>query len=426
MQKLNDEKVNVGPYTLHLIKTGKFKTNTIALKFLSPLERETITERSLLPFVLQKGSKKYSDERELRLKLDDLYGAKFSINSSKKGENHVITFVLDFPNERFLPGENNLVEQCLQFLYDILMNPNVSDRQFNERVVEREKETLENKIKAIIDEKIQYANIRLIDEMCKNEKYSIHSHGYLEDLPNISARSLYDTYERMINEDKLDIYVVGDFNQDEMKNQIESVFQLNRQSRHDVVQSTSVEPNEVEEVLEKQKVQQAKLHIGYRTGITYRDPDYFALQLFNGVFGGFPHSKLFINVREKHSLAYYAASRLESNKGLLFVYSGIAPEQFEKAKDIILEQHEDIKNGQITEEELEQTKKMLIHQIKETVDRSGGIVELYYQQEINQFDIGLDEIYERIQSVTRDEVINIAHQIKLDTIYLLTAEGGGE
>ncbi len=426
MQKLNDEKVNVGPYTLHLIKTGKFKTNTIALKFLSPLERETITERALLPFVLQKGSKKYSDERELRLKLDDLYGAKFSINSSKKGENHVITFVLDFPNERFLPGENNLVEQCLQFLYDILMNPNVSDRQFNERVVEREKETLENKIKAIIDEKIQYANIRLIDEMCKNEKYSIHSHGYLEDLPNISARSLYDTYERMINEDKLDIYVVGDFNQDEMKNQIESVFQLNRQSRHDVVQSTSVEPNEVEEVLEKQKVQQAKLHIGYRTGITYRDPDYFALQLFNGVFGGFPHSKLFINVREKHSLAYYAASRLESNKGLLFVYSGIAPEQFEKAKDIILEQHEDIKNGQITEEELEQTKKMLIHQIKETVDRSGGIVELYYQQEINQFDIGLDEIYERIQSVTRDEVINIAHQIKLDTIYLLTAEGGGE
>lgn len=426
MQKLNDEKVNVGPYTLHLIKTGKFKTNTIALKFLSPLERETITERALLPFVLQKGSKKYSDERELRLKLDDLYGAKFSINSSKKGENHVITFVLDFPNERFLPGENNLVEQCLQFLYDILMNPNVSDRQFNERVVEREKETLENKIKAIIDEKIQYANIRLIDEMCKNEKYSIHSHGYLEDLPNISARSLYDTYERMINEDKLDIYVVGDFNQDEMKNQIESVFQLNRQSRHDVVQSTSVEPNEVEEVLEKQKVQQAKLHIGYRTGITYRDPDYFALQLFNGIFGGFPHSKLFINVREKHSLAYYAASRLESNKGLLFVYSGIAPEQFEKAKDIILEQHEDIKNGQITEEELEQTKKMLIHQIKETVDRSGGIVELYYQQEINQFDIGLDEIYERIQSVTRDEVINIAHQIKLDTIYLLTAEGGGE
>jgi len=426
LQKLNDEKVNVGPYTLHLIKTGKFKTNTIALKFLSPLERETITERALLPFVLQKGSKKYSDERELRLKLDDLYGAKFSINSSKKGENHVITFVLDFPNERFLPGENNLVEQCLQFLYDILMNPNVSDRQFNERVVEREKETLENKIKAIIDEKIQYANIRLIDEMCKNEKYSIHSHGYLEDLPNISARSLYDTYERMINEDKLDIYVVGDFNQDEMKNQIESVFQLNRQSRHDVVQSTSVEPNEVEEVLEKQKVQQAKLHIGYRTGITYRDPDYFALQLFNGIFGGFPHSKLFINVREKHSLAYYAASRLESNKGLLFVYSGIAPEQFEKAKDIILEQHEDIKNGQITEEELEQTKKMLIHQIKETVDRSGGIVELYYQQEINQFDIGLDEIYERIQSVTRDKVINIAHQIKLDTIYLLTAEGGGE
>ncbi|MGM8214533.1 EF-P 5-aminopentanol modification-associated protein YfmF [Bacillaceae bacterium W0354] len=426
MHTLNDHRVTNNSYTLHLIETKKFKTNTIALKFSRPLEREQITERALLPFVLQKGSKNYLDERQLRLKLDELYGSKFSINSGKKGENHVITFVLDFPNEKFLPDENELVKNCLEFLYDVAMNPNVNEGSFNEKIVEKEKETLSNKIKAIIDEKMQYANMRLIDEMCKDEKFSIHSHGYLDDLPKIDPKSLYQTYEQMINEDQLDVYVVGDFNKETMEQQFQDVFQLKRNANVELTQSQAIKPPEVNRVIEKQKVQQAKLHIGYRTGITYSDEDYSALQVFNGVFGGFPHSKLFLNVREKHSLAYYAASRLESNKGLLIVFSGIAPEKFDQANEIINEQFEDIKNGKVTDDEIEQTKRSIIHQMKETIDRAGGIVEFFYQQKVGQSEMDLDEMYERIQAVTKEDIIKVANKIQLDTIYFLTAENGGE
>ena len=426
MQKLTDYRVKNDAYTLHLIETKKFKTNTIAIKFSRPLERENITERALLPFVLQKGSKSYPDERQLRLKLDELYGSKFSINSGKKGENHVITFVLDFPNDKFIQGENELVHECLNFLYDIVFNPNITDNQFKKSIVEKEKETLTNKIKAIIDEKMQYANMRLIDEMCKDEKYSIHSHGYLEDMDQINEETLYKTYREMIEDDRMDFYIVGDFDKHEMEKQIINVFNIERQSTVKTVVSEPIKVNETNTVIEKQKVQQAKLHIGYRTGITYQDPNYYALQVFNGIFGGFPNSKLFLNVREKHSLAYYAASRLESNKGILFVFSGIAPEKFEQAKDIIFEQHEDIKNGHFTEEEVEQTKKSIIHQFKETIDRAGGIIEFFYQQAIAETEINLDEIYNKINAVTKEDVIDIAKEVQLDTIYLLTAEDGGE
>ncbi|GEL75814.1 EF-P 5-aminopentanol modification-associated protein YfmF [Tenuibacillus multivorans] len=426
MQKLTNREYKQDEYHLHLIETKKFKTNLVALKFAKPLDRESITKRALLPFVLQKGTKTYPTEKELRLKLDALYGSKFSINSGKKGENHVITFVLDFPNDKFIPNAHNLVKDCLTFLYDVAANPNVENRAFDENVVDKEKETLTNKIKSIVDEKMQYANMRLIDEMCKDEKYSVHAHGYLEDMDQIDAQSLYETYEQMINEDALDIFFVGDFEQDQVKQVIEDVFTFNRQPKTEIFRSEPKQVNEVEDVTEKQKVQQAKLHMGYRTGITYSDQDYPALQLFNGIFGGFPHSKLFLNVREKHSLAYYAASRIESNKGLMLVFSGIAPDKYDQAREIIIQQHEDMKAGNITDEEIDQTKKAIIHQIKENIDRAGGMVEFFYQQVIADHRVDTQDMLEEIESITKEDVVRVANRVELDTVYFLTAEDGGE
>ncbi|RPF55932.1 EF-P 5-aminopentanol modification-associated protein YfmF [Aquisalibacillus elongatus] len=427
MQKLTHNEYSNDEYNLHLIQTKKFKTNTVALKFARPLERDHITKRALLPFVLQKGTNEYPSEKELRLKLDELYGAKFSINSGKKGENHVITFVLDFANEKFIPEASQLVHDCLSFLYEVAMNPKSNGQAFDEKIVTKEKETLTNKIKSIVDEKMQYANMRLIDEMCEGEKYSIHAHGYLEDMDDINAENLYGTYQQMVNEDALDIFFVGDFDEGDVKPVIEDVFQFNRKPNVEVTKSEPKLPDKVETVSEKQKLQQAKLHLGYRTGITYGDPEYRSLQVFNGIFGSFPHSKLFLNVREKHSLAYYAASRIESNKGLMLVFSGIAPEKYDQAKEIIMKQHEDIKNGNITDDELEQTKKAITHQLKETIDRAGGIVEYFYQQIVSGKTEDIEDTFKEIENKTKDDVIKVANQVKLDTIYFLTAEDhGGE
>src|SRR5699024_1747101 len=170
------------------------------------------------------------------------------------------------------------------------------------------------------------------------------------------------------------------------------------------------------EVKETQPVQQAKLHIGYRTNCTYRDPDYFALQVFNGIFGGFPSSKLFVNVREKHSLAYYAASRLESHKGLLIVFSGIEPSDEAKAREIIDLQMQAMKNGDFLEEQVEEVKQLIISELKETLDHTQGIPELLYQQVVGQKVVSPDAFMREIEQVTKADVQKVAEKITDDTV----------
>lgn len=129
MSQVTEQTIKKDNYSIHLIDTKKFKTNTIALKFTRPLKRENITERALLPFVLQKGTEKYPTERALRQQLDELYGAKFSIYGAKKGENHIVTFVLDIPNEKFIKDEETLTKEGLQFLSDVLTSPRLKIRR---------------------------------------------------------------------------------------------------------------------------------------------------------------------------------------------------------------------------------------------------------------------------------------------------------
>ncbi|WP_027963247.1 EF-P 5-aminopentanol modification-associated protein YfmF [Halalkalibacillus halophilus] len=425
MEAIHDRYTDLETYHLHTIETKKFKTATIALKFTRPLAREQVTERALLPFILQKGTEKYPSERELRLQLDELYGAKFTINSTKKGENHIITFLLDIANDKFIKDEDQLMQKGLDFLHEVANNPKLIDGVFDQDIVSKEKETLENKIKSIRDEKMQYANMRLIDEMCKEEPFGIHAHGYLDDLEKVTPKTLFESYQKMLHEDRLDVFVVGDIDATHVENNVKQLFTFDREPKVDIVRSeksVQVTPNHVTEA---QKIQQGKLHLGYRTNVTYQDEEYPALQVFNGIFGGFPHSKLFMNVREKHSLAYYAASRFESNKGLLFVFSGIAPEKYEQAKSIIIEQQEEMKKGKITKDELVQTQKAIIHQLKETIDQPRGMVEWYFQQVIGNKSWTSQEMMEAINKVTLEDVIKVANKVQLDTVYFLTAEEGG-
>ncbi len=285
--------------------------------------------------------------------------------------------------------------------------------------------TLKQKINAIIDDKMAYANMRLIDEMCVDEAYALHVHGYEEDLEEMTATNTYEYYQSMLQEDQLDIYIVGDFQEDMMVDKITAA--IDKEINPQVIEKQEIRQEshpEVNVVIEEQDIQQAKLHFGYRTNCTFNDHGYPALQVFNGLFGGFPSSKLFINVREKNSLAYYAASRLESHKGLLLVFSGIAANDYEKARDIIELQMTAMKEGQFTEDELSETKDLIVNQLLETLDNPQGIVELLYQQVLGDKEISPDELINNIQKVTKEEVIEVARNIQEDTIYLLTSKEG--
>ncbi|MED3750201.1 EF-P 5-aminopentanol modification-associated protein YfmF [Geobacillus stearothermophilus] len=417
-----DEKVTaVGPVRVHTISTDKYKTNTIVWKMKAPLAKETVTLRALLPYVLQSGTADYPSVKALRTYLDELYGATLNVDLTKKGEHHIMTIRIDVANERFLPEQTPLLSKALQLLADLLFRPALDGGRFVTDIVEQEKRALRQRIQAVYDDKMRYANMRLVEEMCKGEPYALSPNGELENVDAITAERLHRYYERALAEDELDLYVIGDVDEEEVLNTVRQRFLLpDRAEPARTPQAQAKARGEVKEVIERQDVKQGKLNIGYRTNVTYEDDDYYALQMFNGIFGGFSHSKLFINVREKASLAYYAASRLESHKGLLMVMSGIEPANYEKARRIIDEQMQAMKNGDFTDEEMAQTKAVIRNQLLETLDTPRGLVEVLYHNVVSTRKRPIDEWMAGTDQVTREDVVRVADKVELDTVYFLT------
>ncbi|TMW73267.1 EF-P 5-aminopentanol modification-associated protein YfmF [Alteribacter natronophilus] len=428
MEAINVNEFSHGPVNVHVIKSDTYKTNTLVLHIRADLTEEDHTMRALLPQVLQSGSKDYPTRQKIRQELDGLYGATLAGDVNKKGENHLISFKLEVANEKYLKDSTPLLEQAFKMMTSVVTNPLAENGAFRESIVKSEKRNLKQRIQSVYDDKIRYANMRLNEEMCKDEPYGLFVYGNEDQLDSITPEELYAYYERVMKEDLFDLYVVGDVETDEIKRLVEGNFSLpGSERRKEKTPSTASAQEEADEneIFEEQDLSQGKLHLGYRTNVTYQDDDYFALQLFNGLFGGFSHSKLFINVREKASLAYYAASRVESHKGLLMVMSGIETSNYEKAVTIIREQMEAMKNGDFEEEQLEQTKSVLKNQLLETMDAPRGLVELLYHNELGQRNRKLDEWIPGIEKVTKEDVIRVAGQAKLDTIYFLKGMEGG-
>lgn len=424
MDNINVNTSTINGLRVHTVQTEKFKTNALILKLKAPLNEEEVTHRAILPYVLQRGTESYPTTAQLRKYLDDLYGSFLHVDLSKKGEYHIITFRLEIPNEKFLNDQSPLLEKGLSLLAEVLLKPRMENGSFLHSIVEQEKKTLSQRIQAAYDDKMRYANLRLVQEMCKDEPYRLHVNGELEQIPSITEKTLTDYYRKVLTEDEVDLYVVGDVLGDEVKRLVATYFDMNNRTTPNQLAEKEVKVLDEKEVIEQQAVKQGKLNIGFRTFTRFQDDDYDALQVFNGIFGGFSHSKLFINVREKASLAYYAASRVESHKGLLMVMSGIEENNYEKTVAIIKEQMKAMKDGQFSDGEIEQTKAVIQNQLLETIDTSYGMVELLYHQIISGKDRSIQDWIKGIQNVTKEEIVQVGQKIKLDTIYFLKGMGG--
>jgi len=292
------------------IKTEKFKTTLIKVSFKAQLKRETITSRTLLPSVLRRSSRAFPSRKELNAHLENLYGASVSIATKKQGALHVVSFYIQVTNEKFLTSAPPLFEEALKTIEEIIFSPNLMDDTFEKEVVALEKRLLKEDIEAIYDDKTTYALKKMLAHMCEGENFGISGDGYIEDLASIDEKTLVDTYRAMLSEDECTVKIVGDVEHDDVIHLFDQRFnQKNeRGGPLQVVDQEEKECRDVMDLKEKQNISQTKLNIGYRTHTRVTDPDYFALLVFNGVFGAFAHSKLFTNVREKESLCYYCAA----------------------------------------------------------------------------------------------------------------------
>ena len=423
MKLITEQIHSLAGLKLHIVPTDKFKTNTIVLKLKAPLDERDVTLRSLLAHVLQNGTESYPTSTKLRSHLDNLYGATLNVDLSKKGEDHIITYRMDVANEKYLSDNTPLLKDAISLLAEMLLKPALENNAFPNNTVEKEKRALKQRIQSVFDDKMRYSSHRLIEEMCKEEPYRLPANGMKEKVDEINAESLFEFYKASLSSNEIHLYIVGDINESDVADTVSSVFTLEKSGLiNRNTHSTQKEIKEENEVIEEQDVKQGKLNIGYRTNINFNDPLYYALQVGNGIFGGFSHSKLFINVREKASLAYYAASRVESHKGLLLVMSGVDSSNYEKAVSIIKEQMKAMQNGDFTEAEITQTKAVIKNQLLETIDTPRGLIEVLFNNDSGSEHKELEEVIQGIENVTKEEIVEACKKFHLDTIYFLTGK----
>lgn len=407
---------------LHLIKTDKFKTNLLAVFLTVPISRENVTYNSLISAILRRGCKSIPTTLELSKQLEEMYGAGFDCGLDKTGDNQVIKFYLESINDNFIPqSSDNMLKQSIEKLLEIVFNPLIENEGFNEQYLKQEKENIKRIIEGKADNKAKYAFDRCIEEMYKNKPYGLYKYGYIEDLEKIDSKNLYEYYKKLIAECKIDIFVSGeiDNNTTKLLEENENIKKLQEREAGIIVSKVEevqfIRENAVQEEMD---VTQGKIVIGLDLNLRDEKQKYDVL-LYNSILGGSATSKLFQEVREKASLAYTAGSSYVKSKNSIFIKCGIEIKNYEKTIEIIRKQLEDMKNGDFTDEDIENAKKGIISTIDSIDDEQDTEITYFFGQELSEIKIGLDEYKKLVQDVTKENIVEIANNVYINTIYFL-------
>ncbi|MGF9915369.1 pitrilysin family protein [Paenibacillus ehimensis] len=427
LKQIRFERGTVQGVRVHVLPTEQFKTYAISVYVGSPLQEDTVTPNALIPFVLRRGSKTYPETKQFREKLDDLYGAGFGFDVYKRGDYQMLQFRMDVIQDDFVSSPQPLLDQAIQFLGEAITQPAMEGRTLVRKYIDSEKTTLQKRLESIANDKIRYAAERCIAEMCSNEPYRLHPLGTIDRIPSIDAEGLTERYEALLRQSPIDIYVVGNTKLEQVLPLIERYFAARGERSSDYsLRAEHRSVGQVKEVVERLDVNQGKLNMGLRVRTSYADDSYPSALLYNGILGGYPHSKLFTNVREKASLAYYASSRLDGHKGILTIQSGIEIANYEKAVSIIKEQLTAMEEGQISDTELQQTKAMITGHLRELQDSAFELIAFDFNNRLSGADRTVPALIEAVEQTDKEQIRRMARQVQLDTIYFLRDNKGGQ
>lgn len=377
---------------------------------------------ALIPSILERGSKNYQDNRSIKTELENLYGSNMSFNIMKRGENQILRFSLEMVNEKFLTHKSSLTADAFKLFNDIIFNPLTDDFKFKQKYFEQEKEILKQDILSLINDKYSFAVENCLARMCSSEKYSIYKMGSVAALDKINNQELFAHYQKIIKKAKRSLFLVGNFKNDFIKD----LFKKSQMGAGEEIydQNTEIVYNDKETDFYRQqlKLNQARLSIGFRTGITRKMDNYYSLLVFNSLLGGSTHSRLFQEIREKRSLAYYINSAIETTKGLLLINSGINSADSEEVVELVKKEIKTAAENKFEQAEFLRSKKSIINHLKQDLDSNKSLSAHYLLSLINQKEESIDKIIAGVKNVSRNDVTEVAKKLKLDTVYLLKGE----
>ena len=418
-----------GVWLSHL-RSDKFKTACLSLNLLTQLKRETAAMNALIPYVLRRGTTAYGDMEALSARMDELYGTAIEPVVRRIGEIQCLGFYASVPEGEFLPGKKDVLRPAVELLGQMLLSPNTRGGLLLPQYVDSEREKLLEMIRSRINEKRGYALFRCVEEMCCYEDFAVSRLGGEAEAEAINYKKLTRQYRSLLQTCPIEIFYCGRESVKKVTAVLRDALVTLPRGEIDYEIGTDLRMNALEDqprfVKEEMDVTQAKLVIGWRLGDCMEDPDQAALNVFNCVFGSGSTSKLFLNVREKLQLCYYAGSLVDTQKGLMLVSSGIEQEQFEPARDEIFAQLEAMRRGEISDEELQSAKAGVASDLRGLMDSQGELEGFTLSQTLAGLDYGPMELASLVEDVTKEDVVGIAESVDCDLIYLLCPNGEGE
>ena len=412
------KKINFESFNLHMIKTRRFKVTTIELIFCNEIKKENITRTNFLASSMCYTTKKYNTKIDFAKKLEDLYSAKVFPSCYRLGKAYNVDINMSILNDKY--SEKGLLKKGLDFLHEIVFNPNINKNSYDEKTFNVVKNDEKSQIERAKEDPKRYSIVKLLENVNKDEKYSYNCDGYIEDLEKITRFNLCDFYKEFINNSIIDLFIVGDFDFDEIEEYVKEQFNFkgSRYLSFDPIIESKKHNKEIKEIYEKDNTNQAKLSIACTLENLTEYERFYVLNLYNIILGGSADSKFFKNIREKYSLCYYLSCFGNKLDNLLLITSGITKDNYNKIMILIKKEMDDMRKGKFTSEDLEKAKKYYLTILEEVDDKPNQIIATYYgMDKINADSVEVKK--QKTLKITKEEIMALAEKIHLDTSFLL-------
>lgn len=420
MQVINKD---LGSYNLHFIKTDIFKTITMKVIFHTPIIKEDITKRNILSDILLQSTKEYKTRRDLTIKSEDLYAADIYTSNQRVGNYIMTSFILQTLNDKYT--EENNFEESIKFLHEIIFNPDVEEERFKEDKLELVKSNATLALNSIKEDAANYSLIRMSEAYDKTSPISYRMTGYLEDLDKITEENLYEYYERMLDNDYVDIFILGDINEKELLPIIKKYFKFKKVKKRKASYYLPNKKPRKRRLFAKETTKNSQSKLAIACPIT-KMTDYeknYSLLLANIILGGTGDSKLFKEVREENSLCYTIRSNYNRLDNLMVINAGIDNVNFDKAVELITKNIQDMKKGKFTDSDINVAKEFYKTSAESLMESPSRIINEVLTEEI----LGVEPLSERvrkIEKVTKKDIMRACKKINMDTVFLL--EGGNK
>ncbi len=426
--EIKNSEINNGKIKLHTVRTDRFKMSRFSINFITNSDKYYTPLNKLMLSVMMRGSERYPTITDINKALDERYGTSVSYRSTRMGDKTIFKLSCKLLDQKYVfdGDKTKILDEILEILSDILMHPRKDENGFLlSSYVESEKRIAIDAINSKINDPKAYASELCSRYMFEGSKYELYS-GNIGLVESFTARELTEHAAKFFDDCRIECYYIGTEQHEYIEGLVRQNFPFEGRSDNEVVYSESAFESGRDNasfIEEEKDVSQGRLVLGYRCGTVLSDHDYYAMSLFNEIFGGGSVSKLFLNVREKKSLCYYCYSSLHSATGTIKVGCGIDPAKKDEAFSEICAQLDAMKRGDFTDSEIKTARRTVISGIRQINDSPSSLEAYMLRRLLSGSEISPETACELVMAVTREDIIAAAGKVVLDTVYFMNGNG---